>query len=498
MMNVVTRTTLPLRSRAWRSALAVALVCALGGAMLPLRAHLSVTTTALILVVPVVTSVAVGGFGAGLVATAAGFLVYDFIFIPPYYTLTVGAAQNWVALGVYVVVMVVVARVVAQANSARAEAQARERELRRLFDVSELLVRDSSAALLLNTIVTSVLQAFDLDGAALLLPVAGRLRVAASAGQPLTHAEQLRFSTRAGTPVSVDGATSGSGALQPVALSASGDPIGLLLLRWRHRGPRDRELLRAFANHLALALERAQLREQALRAELLEEVDRLRRSLVGAVSHDLRTPLATIKVAATTLLDSGPGMDPADSKELLSLVDGQADRLDRLVSNLLDMTRIQSGALDLRRQATGLDALVGDALAALGPGADPARIVWEPAERLPLVEVDPVLIRQVLVNLMDNAIRYAPDGTAVTVSAATGGDGTVTVTVADHGPGVGRVQLASVYEMFNRREAGGGGGLGLAIASAFVEAHGQRLWLDEGYSPGARFAFSLPVARTTP
>src|ERR1700678_1913274 len=146
------------------SASAAAVVAALGAAMFPLRSHLSVATTALVLVVPVVIGVAVGGFVAGVVATATGFLVYDFVFIAPYYTLSTGGAQSWTALGVYVVVTVVVARVVARVNVARAEAELRAVEVRRLFDLSELLVRESSMPDLLHTIVTAVRQAFDLDG----------------------------------------------------------------------------------------------------------------------------------------------------------------------------------------------------------------------------------------------------------------------------------------------------------------------------------------------
>ena len=478
--------------------------------MFPLRSHLSVATTALVLVVPVVAGVAKGGFAAGIVATASGFLVYDFVFIPPYYTLSVGAAENWAALGVYAVVMVVVARVVARLNDARAEAQLRARDSRRLFDLSELLVRESSLPELLETIVGAALEAFRLDGAALLLPDGDRLSLAASAGEPLTSEELQRLSFTGGLPVSLESANVGRGGIQAVALSASGDAIGLLALRGLSNASSDHELLRAFSNHLALALERAQLREQAVRAELLEEVDRLRRSLVGAVSHDLRTPLATIKLSASTLLDADAPVGRADAHELLGLIDAQADRLDRLVSNILDMTRIQSGALELRRRPTAVSDLVDEALSVFTPSADFDRIRWIDPGGLPLVDVDAVLICQVLVNLVDNAVRYAPSGTPVTIvatapaSATTysgaraagsggGGGSVVVLSVADLGAGVPSNERATVFQMFNRREAGGRGGLGLAIAQAFVEAHGQHIWVEDADERGARFVFTLPV-----
>jgi two-component system sensor histidine kinase KdpD len=473
---------------------AVVLVLALTAAMLPVRSHLSVATTALVLVIPVVVGVAVGGFAAGVIGAATGFLVYDLIFIPPYYTLSVGAAQGWVALAVYAIVTVVVARVVARANAARTEAQERAAELRRLFDLSELLVRESPMAELLSTIVAAVRQAFRLDGAALLLPIDGRLQLMASTGAPLSAAELEQLSTGGRVLVSLNTATVGPGDIQTVALIASDQAIGLLALRGLTGVEQDHELLRAFANHLALALQRAELREQAVHAQLLGEIDRLRRALVGAVSHDLRTPLATIKVAASTLLDAPEALSGPDAKELLSLIDLQADRLDRLVSNLLDMTRIQSGALELRRARTTLPQLLEDALAALGSSAQVGRVRWEAPLDLPDVDVDPVLISQVLANLIDNATRYAPGETVVVVSARPVPGPHVEVAVTDQGPGVPESERATLFEMFSRGQAGGRGGLGLAIARAFVEAHGERIWIADTAGQGARFVFTIPSA----
>jgi two-component system sensor histidine kinase KdpD len=489
------RRAVSVRQTSVGSLAAVFLVAGLAAVMVPFRSHLSVATTALVLVVPVVVGVAVGGFVAGIVATGIGFLVYDFVFIPPYYTLTVGAVQNWTALVVYAVVMVVVARVVAQVDSARAEAQWRATEVRRLFDVSELLVRESSVDELLQRIVDGVLAAFDLDGAALFMPVRDRLQLMAAAGEALSPRELDQLVASAREPVSLETATVQRGRIQALALATSDGGIGLLALRGLSLDRRGHELLRAFANHLALALERSQLREQAVRAQLLEEVDRLRRSLVGAVSHDLRTPLATIKVSASTLLDTAAAVTGADIKELAGLIDAQADRLERLVSNLLDMTRIQSGTLQLRREVIAVAELVDEAVAVLGSSADLRRVKRQALSEIPLVDVDHVLICQVLANLIDNALRYTPDGTPVVISAAPVPDAQVRVAVTDCGPGVAVQDGSGVFEMFSRAEAGGRGGLGLAIAKAFVEAHGQRIWVEEGEAgKGARFVFTLPAA----
>lgn len=480
------------------SLIAIALVALLGAVMFPLRSHMSVATSALVLVVPVVIGVATGGFVAGIVAIGIGFLAYDLVFVPPYYTLTAGAPQDWTALGVDVVVMLVTGRVVHQVGAARAEAQRRAMEVRRLFDVSELVVRDSTMPQLFDTIVNSVLRAFDVKGAALLVPVDGRLEIVASAGDPLTARERFQLSADAGVPVSLETGMVQHSEIRAVALAISGRGIGLLALRDPLAASRDHDLLQAFANHLALALERAQLREQGLRAQLLEEIDRLRRSLLGAVSHDLRTPLATIKVSTSTLLNRSANLSQTDRDELLGLVDVQADRLNRLVANLLDMTRIDSGALDLRRQPVSLPELVDEARGVLGSSANSGRVKWQGPPDLPLADVDRVLICQVLANLIDNATRYSPEEASVELTARPTKDGWIEVEVSDRGPGVAAEERTSIFQMFNKRQAGGRGGLGLAIAKAFVEVHGGQIWVESGDSAeGARFLFSLPVAAST-
>ncbi len=478
--------------------MAISTAAALSGLMVPLRDQVNVATPALVLVVPVVGGVTVGGFAAGLVATAICFFVYDFVFLPPYYTLYVDRAEDWVALGVYAVVMVLVARVVAAANLAKAESEQRATEIRRLFDLSEMLVRELPAPKLLDSIVSSVKSGFNLEGVALLLPdVDGGLDVVATAGVPLSEIDTQRLAAGAGDPVHLGPVASERGNFQTVALVATGHAVGLLAVRGSGGSKAEQELLRAFANHLALALERARLREEAVRARLLEEVDALRRALVGAVSHDLRTPLATIKLSASALVDSGTSLSPDDIKELAELVDGQADRLDRLVSNLLDMTRIQSGALELRCQPAALGDLVDEALAVLGRSDRSAQVSWTAADDLPLVDVDHVLVCQVLANLLDNALRHSPARSLVTVSAVPTGSGKVEVRVTDSGPGIPAEERDRIFQVFNRREAGGRGGLGLAIVQAFLEAHGEHIWVEDaprGHGTrGASFVFTLPT-----
>ncbi len=483
----------PVRRSVVGSGAALGAMAVLAAAMVPLRHHLSIATAALVLVIPVVLGVVTGGFIAGAVAVGAGFLVYDLLFIPPYGTLNVGAGQDWVTLAVYVVVMTLVARVVSRLDVARSQARRRESEIRRLFDLTDLLIGEKPIPELLALIVSTVHDAFDLHSVVLLLPSGTRLEVAATAGEPLTGDKISRITQAPGRPTSLGTSSAGADEVQTVALSATGRPVGLLAITGRILSRHDHDLLLTFANHIALTVERAQLRDQAMRTELLEEIDRLQKTLMGAISHDLRTPLATIKISASTLGNPEADLGNEQRRELLELIEEQVDRLNRLVTNLLDMSRVQSGALELRREPIAVVDLVSEALRGLGHAGE-GRFALDLAEDLPLVDVDHLLIGQVLTNLLENASRYAPDNTPITVSARARDNGRVEVSVTDSGPGVRPGDRAVVFQMFTGRSEGGSG-VGLWIARAFVEAHGGTIWVEDADGHGARFCFTLPVAR---
>lgn len=465
-------------------------------AMLPLRSHLSVATMALVLVVPVVIGVVTGGFLAGAVSVIAGFLVYDYFFIKPYLTLDVGASENWVALGVYAVVMLPVARVVANMNAARAQAWRYGMEIRQLFEVSDMLVEDRPLDELLSAIVTTLAEVFESRKVALLLPRDGRLEIVASAGEPLTSDERERLLPKPGALASLDSPAAGHEGPLAIALTAAGRPIGLLVLSGGNLTYRESEPLRLFANQIALAVERAQLREQALRTQVTQEVVRMARMLVAAVSHDLRSPLSSIKASSSMLAD--PELELADEarRNLAALVDGQADRLAVLVKNLLDMSRVQAGVLRPRRVAAPVGDLVADVLAGLGHALGGHETRVRIPEDLPPVDVDVVLISRVLTNLLENAARYAPAGTPICVEAARANGpaaDTIELSVTDHGPGVSPGRRNEIFGLYPRRADDTGAGLGLAIAKAFVEAHGQRIWVEDAPGGGARFCCTLPV-----
>jgi two-component system sensor histidine kinase KdpD len=237
--------------------------------------------------------------------------------------------------------------------------------------------------------------------------------------------------------------------------------------------------------------QRRRLAEEANRAALLEQVDRQRAALLRSVSHDLRTPLATIRTAASEL-QAGVVTDEAMRGELLALVGDQADRLDRLVANLLDLSRIEAGALRPERQAVDLRELVEDRRASLAGALDGVAVRIAVAPDLPLVSADYSQLGQVVANLVENAARHSPSGGTVTVAAAAVGD-TVEVVVSDEGKGVAPDDAAHIFEPFRTGSESGSTGIGLAICKAIVEAHGGTIWLGRDDAAGAAFHFTVPV-----
>jgi two-component system sensor histidine kinase KdpD len=477
---------------------ALAGIGVLAAAMVPLRSHLSVATPALVLVVPVVAGVAVGGLASGVLAVAAGFITYDALFIPPYGTLSVGAAQNWAALAVYAVVMLIVARIFAFLRRARLEARHDATATRRLYELSNLLIGDQPVTGVLQVIARTLHQAFDADWVVVLIPGPddGRLTVAATAGTP-PASDITTLAPVGGRPEAMQpgaGTHGRADGIVRIALVARSRPVGLVAMAGASLSSHELEVVRTYANQAALALEASQLREQAVRAELLEQVDELRGALMGAVSHDLRTPLASVKTAVSALRrgEEAGDLGEQDRTELLALIEERSDALDRLVANLLDMTRIQSGALELRRAITPVADVVegGVRASAVPPGAVSVDL---PAD-LPPVDVDAVLMEQVLANLLDNAARHSPDGTTIRVCARTH-TGVVELSVSDGGPGVPPAERERVFTMFARLGAQGRAGLGLAIAKAFVEAHGQTIHVEDSPGGGARFVVTLPASQ---
>ena len=465
--------------------------------LLPFREHISIATAGLVLVVPVVATTVVGGVRIGLAAVVVGFLVFDVAFIPPYGTLAVGSGENWVALIVYVLVVLLVARVVARVQQVQSEATRREADVRRVLEMSDLLVTHKPLGELVATVVTTAVEAFGIEGAAVLLPDepgGHRFEVAASTDPPLLDAELLEIAPTAGRAVSFTHRQGSGSMLRVVPLTASTGALGILVLRGVTTAELDHALVTTFANHVALAIEQAQLRDEMLAARLLVEVDEWRAALLASVAHDLRTPLASIKVAVGDLRDPALGLPPEVRAELLGTVEEQTDRLTRLVSQVLDLWRLEAGALVPHVEPVLLADLVDESIALLQPSVVPSQVRRSFPDDLPALRIDPVLVGQVVANLLENAARHGPPGGAIDLEARSVGGSRVELSVTDHGPGIPPEERDRIFEMFRRGADGGRSGLGLAIAKAFVEAHGGRIHVEAGGGgSGARFVLDLPA-----
>jgi two-component system, OmpR family, sensor histidine kinase KdpD len=457
---------------------------ALGGtatataALLALRHEVSTTNVVLVFLVVVVAAAANGGLGPGATAAGLGFLAFDLLFLPPYGHLKVHDRQDYVSLAVYLLIALVVSVLVSTRERRQALAERRERETRTLYELSSrLLVHDSLQATL-ERVATTVRSLFELDGCAILL-----------AGEDGRH-----------RPVAVGGDVAEDAARQrlTVPLRTSAAPVGAMVLvadasRPLQLGEQEQRVLSAFANQAALAVERDRQQEERAQARALAETDRLRTALLNSVSHDLRTPLSSIKASASSLLDPTVDWSPAQRREFLEIIDQESDRLTRLVHNLLDMSRIEVGALDPRLVETALPDVTGPVVR-LARSKTSQPIEVDLPDDLPAVLVDPVRLDQVLTNLLDNARRYA-GGEVVTVQGRAV-EGRVELRVVDHGPGIPEAERERVFDQFYRLRRNGrtppdGTGMGLAISRGIVEALGGTIRVEATPGGGATFVVGL-------
>jgi two-component system sensor histidine kinase KdpD len=433
--------------------------------------HLNLTSQILLYLALVAASAAVGGRGPGLVTAVVSFLAANWFFTPPVHTLTIGQPENLLALVIFLGLTLLVSVLVSQlsrrqtsAARSRAEAEALART------AGELAGGDP-----LSGVLAHVRTTFQLSVVAVMArDDDGRWQVAASAGQPVPDSPSghVRIELQSGATLVLVGA----------ALEAD-----------------DLQIIRAFANQLDVSLARQRLEEEASRAAALAEADRLRTSILRAVSHDLRTPLASVTASVTSLLDDSVDWSDDDRRILLQTIREETDRLSTLVANLLDMSRIEAGALDVTLRTVGFDEVVPAALSSMTEPLD--RVHVEVEDDLPAMRADPALLERVVANLVSNALRYSPPDQPVLVTASTIGD-RVELRVIDRGPGIPRAERPQVFEPFQRlgdqRTPASGGattgvGLGLAVARGFAEAMRGELLLEDTPGGGLTTVLALPA-----
>jgi two-component system, OmpR family, sensor histidine kinase KdpD len=446
-------------------------VAAAGATLLGLAAQLNATGSAAVFVLAVLAAAVVSGRRGSLVAAAGSFVSLNFFFTPPLRTFAVDKVGDLVALGVFLVVSIVVSSLVSALMAERRRAEQRERELGRLYEVAQSLLSGDPLARTLKEIAASLVEVFGLAGA--------EIRVEGEGGEPPVDAT-------AGSP----------GGHSPVTVPL-GKGRGTVVLHPLDRERLDEEILglaESFVSQAALAVERTRLALQARQARLESESADIRAALFSAVTHDLKTPLASVKAAVTSLLDPEADLSEADGRALLETILSEADRLGRLLANLLDLARLKAKALEPKTEAADLAELVGAVLHRLRPSLDGHEVDVAIREDLPEIRVDVVQIDQLLTNLLENAARFSPPGAPIKIGA-TRWQSSVEVRVADRGPGIPPEDRERVFESFWRQDRGGargGSGLGLTISRAIVAAHKGKMRIEETPGGGTTVVFSLP------
>ncbi|KMO27492.1 DUF4118 domain-containing protein, partial [Methylobacterium aquaticum] len=501
---------------------ALAMVAGALGLGLVLQSSLGHESTDLVFLTAVVAVAVRFGLGPSLAAVLASSLAYNFFFLPPLYTFTIADPTNVVALFFFTLVAVAVSNLAARVRAEARIAGARSRTTEALYGFSRKLAGCGTLDDVLWATAYQIALMLRLR-VVLLLPQDGpaprRGAVTVMAGYPpedfLDEADlaAATWTFDHGRPAgrgadTLPGAKrlflplrTGRGMVGVVGLD--GDKPGPLLT------PDQRRLLDALADQAALAIERVHLVEDLDRARRSAEADRLRQALLSSLSHDLKTPLAAVLGAATTLRDLRDALGPEAKGELLATMIDEAERLNRFIANLLDMTKLESGALAPNLAPHDLAEIVGTALERAGKILSRHRVELALGAGLPALRLDAVLMEQVLFNLLDNAAKYAPEGSLVRIEAwqETRREGdAVSLTILDEGEGIPEGDEERIFDTFYRVRKSdrvrAGTGLGLAISRGFVEAMGGRITArnrgdrPDSASPGAAFTLILPVPRT--
>jgi two-component system sensor histidine kinase KdpD len=477
-----------------------AVVCAAGTAIgLRLEAFLDQPNIVMLYLLAVVALALRYGRGPAVLAAFVNVAAFDFFFVPPRLSFSVSDVQYLVTFAVMLVVGLVVGQLTAGLRYQARIATHRERRSHSLYEVA----RELSSALATEQVVEAAERAiareFRAAAQLFVLDANDRLVVAsapAAAGAP--DAGTARWAFDHGQPAGITTDTLPGGAWLYLPLKAPMRARGVLALKPDEPRlllvPEQRRQLETFAALAAIALERVHYVEVAQQATVQIESERLRNSLLAALSHDLRTPLAALAGAAESLTMTGPPLSP-EQAEIAASLHSSALRIATQVNNLLDMARIESGQVKLRREWQSVEELVGSALRIAQPMLAPRQVRTEIPRDLPLVECDAVLIERVLVNLLENASKYTPEGAHVVVAASAGGE-SMRISVVDDGPGIRAGQEREIFEKFtrgDRESALSGVGLGLAICKSIVEAHGGTIGVENVAPHGAAFSFTLPL-----
>jgi len=471
---------------AGRLAIAIAIVAAVTFVCFRL-VPVNATTVGFVYLLAILYLAARWGLASAIAGSLAAVICFNYYFLPPIRSFTIGDPQNWVALFAFLVTSITASRFSMQAKQHTLEAMSRQREMERLYALSRAILLIETSRPVPKQLATQIAQSFDASSVALYDRETGEFFRAGPEDFPKPE-EKLR-------QAAVEGTLFRDEADHTVVTSVrlGGQPIGSLGM---HGVELSDSALQGLTNLVAIGLERLRAQIAASRAEAARQSDELKSTLLDAIAHEFKTPLTSIKAASTSLLSTST-LKPDQQRELVAIVDQETDRLSVLVTEAIQMARIEAGRVVLRREDHSVEDLVESVLDKLKPSVDDRHVSVNIALGLPPVWVDGELIEVALRQLIDNAFKYSPPGSPVSLEAVLRDD-RVIVSVADHGPGIPEAEQGRIFEKFYRAEASRhvpGAGLGLVIAREIVRAHSGEIWVESKVGEGSVFQFSLPIAQ---
>ena len=494
------------RTSSWRAygqaLIVVALCTLLAWLMFPYFAQSSLI---MVYLVGIVIVAARCGRGPSIMASILSVAVFDFFFVPPFLTFVVSDSQAIVTFAVMLLVAITISSLTTRIKQQGEAAKEREQRIASLYALSRELANTPGTD---NLVSIARQHIGDLLQSRVIIFLPGR------DGQlqtdPDNTADLSDLEKSAARWVYAHGQVAGVGTETfsdthglYLPLIGSQSTVGVLGIFFERSSqglsPDQVDLLDTFANQTALAIERAHLAEEAEHARVQIETERMRNSLLSSVSHDLRTPLASITGAVSSLLENEKTQSLEVRHELAQVAYEEAERLNRLVGNLLAMTRLESGGVHVTKEWQPLEEVVGATLNRLSARLNDRPVTVNLPASLPLVPLDSVLLEQVTVNLLENAVKYTPPGSPIELSA-TADDAKVTVEIADHGPGLTPGDEQRIFDKFYRAQptTTTGVGLGLTISRGIIEAHGGLIWAENRPGGGAVFRFTLPLDGSPP
>lgn len=488
----------------WMAAFVVA--CSTGLAFL-LMHFLSAINLVMIYLLGVLLVSVRYGRGPSILASVLSVAAFDFCFVPPYLTFAVSDSEYLLTFATMLTAALLISTLTARVKMQAHSAGLRERRTAALYSMSRDLASIDDPIELLNVGLKHIGEVFDSQVAIFTPDTQSQLTNILTGGgtrsldQPDIAVAQWVFHNRQMAGFGTN-TLPGAGSLY-LPLEGTNRMIGVIGIRPNTTEklfrPEQMQLLQTFSNQLAQACERAYLSQENELAHVQMKTEQLRSSLLSSVSHDLRTPLATITGAASSIIEAPDTLDLPGCKERAQEIYDESVRLNRLVTNLLDMTRLQSGTLTVKKEWHPVDDIIGAALNCMDDKLGSRSIKIDIPEEPPLVPVDPILIQQVLVNLLENAIKYTPDGSPIYISAKLV-NSELEVSVGDHGPGIPKENRQLIFQKFFREDEKStfGAGLGLAICNGIIEAHGGKIWVEANYGGGALFRFTLPIEGSAP